>query len=131
MDKLLKYTSCFIVLLFFITLFLLQFAKPNRITAAGNITDAYDTLTNPRLSFKGIVATTAGNNVISLLGKTGPDENLEHLFPGDDICFPGQDEDGCVNQQEYDVTSVDIGNTKFTITITRFTIKNRSSTIQI
>lgn len=115
MERLVKYTTCFIIVLFFITLFLLQFAKTNRITAAGNITDAYDTLTNPRLSFKGIVATTAGNNIISLLGKTGPDENLEHLFPGDDICFPGQDEDGCVNQQEYDVTSVDIGNTKFTI----------------
>ena len=116
MEKLLKYTSCFIVLLFFFTLFLLQFAKTNKINAAGNITDAYDTLTNPRLSFKGIVTGTAGNNVVSLLGKTGPDNNLEHLFPGDDICFPGQLEDGCINQQEYDVTSVDIGNTRFTFT---------------
>jgi len=118
MEKFLKYTSCFIILLFFFTLFLLQFAKTNRITAAGNITDAYDTLTNPRLSFKGIVSGTAGNNIVSLVGGTAPapDKDVEHLFPGDDICFPGQDEDGCINQQEYDVTSVDIGNTRFTFT---------------
>lgn len=103
--------------LFFVSIIVLLYTtgQSNPVEAAGTISNAYDTLTNPRLSFKGIVSGTLGNNIVSLKGGTepAPDKDVEHLFIGDSICFPGPLQDGCANMATYSVTSVDIGNTRF------------------
>lgn len=108
--------------LFFVSIIVLLYTtgQNNPVEAAGTISNAYDTLTNPRLSFKGIVSGTLGNNIVSLKGGTepAPDKDVEHLFIGDSICFPGPLQDGCANQATYSVTSVDIGNTRFSFSPT-------------
>lgn len=75
----------------------------SQVEAATPYTQAYTTMTNSRLSFKGAVATSSvttatGGNLVSIgTGNTAPDTVIDNLFPNDQICFLGSALTGCKN----------------------------------
>lgn len=79
-----------IVVVLFLVFLLAGFysLRPKKPQAAGNLTSASATLSNPRLSFYGAVdvGVSAGATTIDLdTAGTWADENTSHLFPGDTV----------------------------------------------
>lgn len=83
---------------------------------AGNFTNASDTLSNSRISYRAGVATGAASSSVVTIDSTGnADNNTNHLFPKDVVCFAGANLDGCYSQATYTVANiVDTTNFNFT-----------------
>lgn len=84
------------------------FFLPGEINAA-TLTSASATLGNPRLSYKArTTAGTAGSSAITIdnSGTSYPDNNTNHLFPGDSVCFVNANPVGCIGNASYSVATV-------------------------
>lgn len=85
--------------------------------ATGTVTTASATLTNSRLSYKSSInasGETAGTTVIDIDNESA-DDNTNHLFPGDTVCFSNPAESGCHGNTTYTVAGITDSDT-FTIT---------------
>lgn len=83
-----------------------------------SLSNAYDTLTNSRLSYKaGVGASGASSGATQLTIDTSgnPDNNTNHLFPKDTVCFPDSGENGCKGNITYTVGTI-INTSTFSIT---------------
>lgn len=80
---------------------------------SANLINASVTLTNSRLSYRAGVATGAANSSNVTIDSSGnPDNNTNHLFPNDIVCFAGANLDGCYEQKTYTVANI-INSTNF------------------
>jgi len=79
-------------------------------------TNASDTLSNGRLSYRAGVTTGAASSSLVTIDSTGnADNNTNHLFPKDVVCYSGSLLDGCYSQATYTVANiVDTTNFNFT-----------------
>lgn len=79
-------------------------------------TNASDTLSNGRLSYRaGVTTGTAGASVVTIDSSGNADNNTNHLFPKDVICFAGSLLDGCHSQTTYTVANI-VDTTHFNFT---------------
>ncbi len=97
-----------VILLFYI--FLLKL--PSFVNAVVvNFTSADVTLTNPRLSYRGMIGTTSLTNDTRFTLSANPvspatDSNTNNLFVNDVVCFTDPNSNSCINQAAYIVNSV-------------------------
>src|SRR4030042_2445455 len=92
------------------------FALFSPIKTKSAITLASSTLSNSRFSYKSSIGTTqAVNDLTIVLDNESADEDTNHLFPGDVICFVNPAESGCYGNRTYTVASI-LNSTTFTIT---------------
>ncbi|MCS7093156.1 MAG: hypothetical protein NZL96_01850 [Patescibacteria group bacterium] len=111
--KLRKLISFLIIftILFYHYLFTLPL-KWSRIDSA-TLLNASITLSNSRLSYRAGVDTGAANSSVVTIDSSGnPDNNTNHLFPNDVVCFAGPNLDGCYEQKTYTVANI-INSTTF------------------
>lgn len=81
-----------------------------------NFTNASDTLSNARLSYRAGVASGGAGASIAVIDSSGnADNDTDHLFPKDVVCFAGGDLDGCYGQATYTIANV-IDSTTFNFT---------------
>jgi hypothetical protein len=93
-------------------IFLVKLPSP---VGSANFTNISDTLSNSRLSYRAGVATGAANGSVITIDSSGnADNDTNHLFPKDTVCFAGANLDGCYMQQTYSVVSV-VDSTSFNI----------------
>jgi len=93
-------------------IFLVKLPTP---VGSANFTNISDTLSNSRLSYRAGVATGAANGSVITIDSSGnADNDTNHLFPKDTVCFAGANLDGCYMQQTYSVVSV-VNSTTFNI----------------
>ncbi len=110
------YQLTFIFFLFFQSFYLFFLRLPQIFTVEGaTLLNASDTLSNSRLSYRAGVATGAANGSVVTIDSSGnADNNTNHLFPNDNVCFAGPNLDGCYQQTNYTVASI-INTTTFNI----------------
>jgi hypothetical protein len=85
-------------------------------TANASLTSSSVTLGNSRLSYKAGVATgTLGSSLVTIDNSGFPDNNTNHLFPGDILCFTDAGQDGCIGSTTYAVDSI-VDSTHFNLT---------------
>lgn len=91
------------------------FIFPKKMDAA--LTASSITMANSRLSYKAGVATgTLGSSVITITGSGFPDNDTDHLFPGDVLCFTDAGQNGCIGNTTYTVASI-VNSSSFNITV--------------
>ena len=92
--------------------------KPPVADTAG-LSNASATLSNSRMSYRaGITSTpeTAGASTINIdTAGSNADENTDHLFPNDTICFTDSGNNGCKDQTTYAVNNI-VDTDTFTMT---------------
>ncbi|MBI5126832.1 hypothetical protein HZA76_00025 [Candidatus Roizmanbacteria bacterium] len=72
-----------------------------------NFTNASDTLSNARLSYRAGVNTGAASSSTVKIDTSGhADNDTNHLFPKDVVCFAGGNLDGCYSQSLYTVANI-------------------------
>ncbi len=82
---------------------------------SANFTNISNTLSNSRLSYRAGVATGAANSSVVTIDSSGnADNNTNHLFPNDVVCFAGPLLNGCYNQSTYQVVNI-VNSTTFNI----------------
>ena len=93
-------------------IFLVKLPKP---VGSANFINISDTLSNSRLSYRAGVATGAANGSVITIDSSGnADNNTNHLFPNDTVCFAGPNLDGCYQQSTYTVVNI-VDSTTFNI----------------
>ncbi|MFN4212554.1 MAG: hypothetical protein ACK4FL_01155, partial [Microgenomates group bacterium] len=93
-------------------IFLIKLPSP---VGSANFTNISDTLSNSRLSYRAGVATGAANGSVVTVDSSGnADNDTNHLFPKDTVCFAGPNLDGCYNQSTYNVVNI-VNSTAFNI----------------
>lgn len=103
------------ITIFFIFLYNFLFKLPSLTSKldSANLTNASVTLSNARLSYRAGVATGAANSSVVTIDSSGnADNNTNHLFPNDVVCFAGANLDGCYQQKTYTVANI-IDSTNF------------------
>lgn len=111
--------------------------KP-RFTKSANFTTASATLSNSRFSYKASVATgTSGTSVVDI-DADSTDDDTNHLFPKDAICFVNSAESGCIGSTGYVVANIvdtDTFNTTAalgaTLATTDFVVATQSGSLAI
>lgn len=89
-----------------VTLLTTLFLAPAEVQAA-NFTSAAATLTNSRFSYKaGVASGTSGNSTVTIDASGNADNDTNHLFPGDVVCFTNAAESGCIGNKTYTVASI-------------------------
>lgn len=98
----------FIFLFIFLNASFFYLARPKPIHMAA-LTSASTTLGNSRLSYKAGISGTesVGSTVIDIDSSGNPDNDTDHLFVNDDICFTNTVEGGCIGSTTYNVQSID------------------------
>ena len=82
-----------------------------------NLTSASATLSNSRLSYRaGVASGTTGTSIVAIDGSGNPDNNTNHLFTGDSICFTDTLQNGCIGSKTYTVANIVDGTTFNTTT---------------
>ncbi len=95
-------------------LFLVIIPQQSKLDSA-NFTNASDTLSNSRLSYRAGVATgSSGSSVVTIDSSGNPDNNTNHLFPKDVVCFTDTGLNGCIGSTTYTVANV-VNSTTFNI----------------
>jgi len=93
-------------------IFLVKLPSP---VGSANFTNISDTLSNSRLSYRAGVATGAANGSVITIDSSGnADNDTNHLFPKDTVCFAGPNLDGCYQQSTYTVANI-VNSTTFNI----------------
>ncbi len=89
----------------------------NQPVVAANLTTVYDTLSNPRISYKAGVgaSVSSGATTVTIDSSGNPDNDTHNLFPQDSVCFSPADESGCIGSTTYSVGTV-VDTTTFTVT---------------
>jgi hypothetical protein len=102
--------ASFIVLQFIVlSLILLPRLNPSSQVIAASFTNASDTLSNSRFSFKGSLnANVPASQTFATINSSVslPDHDTGNLFPGDVICFNGSAGNGCIDNITHTVTNV-------------------------
>lgn len=81
-----------------------------------NLTAASITLSNSRLSYRAGVATgSSGGSVVTIDSSGNPDNNTNHLFPNDTLCFTDSGINGCIGSTTYSVANI-VSSTSFNTT---------------
>ncbi len=89
-----------------------RFVLPSKKTYSANFTSASATLSNARFSYKGGVASgTSGSSTVTTDASGNADNNTNHLFPKDTVCFPNATENGCNGNVNYSVANIIGANT--------------------
>jgi hypothetical protein len=100
----------FILLIFIFTQasYLYFFKIPALIPGeTASFTNASDTLSNARLSYRAGVDTGAASSSTVKIDTSGnADNDTDHLFPKDVVCFAGGNLDGCYSQSLYTVANI-------------------------
>lgn len=118
-----------------LTGFYFQFIKPKTVKSA-NFTSVSATLSNSRYSYKASVATgTSGSSTVVIDTASG-DDDTDHLFPNDTICFVNSAQSGCIGNTTYTVANV-VNSTTFnttgaladTLTTNDFVVASQSGTL--
>lgn len=79
-------------------------------------TNASDTLSNGRLSYRaGVTTGAASSSLVTIDASGNADNNTNHLFPKDSVCFSGSLLNGCASQAIYSVANI-IDSTNFNFT---------------
>lgn len=88
----------------------------NKSTYSANFTTASATLSNARFSYKaGVTSGTSGSPTVTIDGSGNADNDTNHLFPKDVVCFTNAAESGCIGNKTYTVSSV-VDGTTFNLT---------------
>lgn len=83
---------------------------------SANLTSASATLSNSRLSYRAGVTTGAANSsIITIDGSGNADNDTNHLFRKDVLCFSGSLLDGCYSQATYTTANI-VDSTNFNFT---------------
>lgn len=89
---------------------------PVKVKSAG-FTSASASLSNPRFSYRAGIASGAINTpTVTIDTSANADNNTNHLFPKDVVCFTGA-ETGCTGNKSYTVANITTANT-FTFNLT-------------
>ncbi|MCX7956121.1 MAG: hypothetical protein N2593_03425 [Patescibacteria group bacterium] len=111
--KIKKIFSFFFIFILFLYNFLFKLPSLNYKLESANLINASVTLSNSRLSYRAGVATGAANSSTITIDSSGnADNNTNHLFPNDVVCFAGGNLDGCYQQKTYTVANI-IDSTNF------------------
>lgn len=87
-----------IFLFVFSQLSILFLAKPKP-ADSGNLTSSSVTLSNSRFSYRGGITTgTSASSVVTIDSSGNADNDTNHLFPGDTLCFADASFNGCSGQ---------------------------------
>jgi hypothetical protein len=105
---------------------------------SANFTSASATLSNARLSYKASVSSgTSGTSVVNI-DSDSADDDTNHLFPKDTVCFVNSAESGCIGNTTYTVANIvdtDTFNTTGaladTLATTDFVVATQSGTLTI
>lgn len=82
---------------------------------AGNFINASDTLSNARLSYRaGVASGLSGTSVVTIDSSGNADNDTNHLFPKDTLCFTDSGLNGCIGSTTYNVANI-IDSTTFNI----------------
>jgi hypothetical protein len=93
-------------------IFLVKLPRP---VGSANFINISDTISNSRLSYRAGVATGAANGSVITIDSSGnADNNTNHLFPKDTVCFAGPNLNGCYQQSTYTVANI-VNSTTFNI----------------
>lgn len=96
----------------YIFLFKFPFVIPGE---AGNFTNASDTLSNARFSYRaGVASGISGSSLVSIDSTGNADNDTNHLFPKDNLCFTDAGINGCIGSTTYQVANI-ISSTSFNI----------------
>ncbi len=121
MEKKLKkflYRSIFFLLVFSQASVIYLYTVPKFTSKldSANLASASATLSNSRLSYRAGVATGAASaSVVTIDASGNADNDTNHLFPKDVVCFSGSLLDGCYSQSTYTVANIaDTTNFNFT-----------------
>lgn len=88
----------------YIYLYKLPSLKP---VDTANLTSASVTLSNPRMSYKaGVASGTSGQSLVTIDSSGNPDNDTDHLFPKDTVCFTDSGQNGCIGSTTYTVANV-------------------------
>lgn len=80
-------------------------ATPQK-TRSASLTSASATMSNSRLSYKAnITSGTATESLVTIDGAAAPDNDTDHLFPDDAVCFTQSTPIGCRDDAEYAVVN--------------------------
>jgi hypothetical protein len=91
------------------------YSRP-KISHSANFTSASATLSNARFSYKAGVATgTSGSSTVTIDGSGNADNDTNHLFSKDTVCFAGSLYTGCLGDTSYTVANI-INPTTFNLT---------------
>jgi hypothetical protein len=103
-----KKTCCKIWLfLFFFSQFGILFLSYPKTVDTAALTSASATLSNSRLSYRaGVTTGTSGASTVDIDTSGNPDNNTNHLFPKDVVCFANAGLLGCSQQTTYTVNSI-------------------------
>ena len=95
--------ACFFVF----AVLIYRFINPDKKTYSANFTSASATLSNARFSYKaGVSSGTSGTSTVTIDGSGNADNDTNHLFPKDNVCFAGTLETGCLGNTTYDVANI-------------------------
>ena len=96
-----------ILFLFVFSQFGILFLSFPKISDTAALTTASATLSNSRLSYiAGVTTGTSGSSVVDIDSSGNPDNNTNHLFPKDVVCFANAGKLGCSLQTTYTVNSI-------------------------
>jgi len=100
--------------LFALVLVFMGFLWAKKIKSA-NFTNASATLSNSRLSYKASVSSGSSGSSVVTIDTGSADQNTNHLFPKDTICFANSAESGCIGNTTYTVANI-VDSTHFNVT---------------
>src|SRR3989339_121115 len=110
-----KKTLFYLALLGIMYIFIVVVPQKTIIDSA-NLTSASATLSNSRLSYRAGVATgAASSSVVTIDASGNADNDTNHLFPKDVVCFSGSLLDGCYSQTTYTTANI-VDSTNFNFT---------------
>lgn len=77
-----------------------------------NFTNASDTLSNARISYRaGVNSGSSGSSTVTIKSSGNADNDTNHLFPNDGICFTDAGLNGCIGSTSYTVANIIDGTT--------------------
>jgi len=97
-----------LILVLFQANYLYFFKVPNLIPGeSASFTDASDTLSNSRSSYRaGVSSGGAGASIVTIDSTGHADNDTDHLFPKDTVCFAGPSLNGCYERTTYTVANI-------------------------
>jgi len=89
------------------TIYLYMVPKFTSKLDSANLTSASATLSNSRLSYRAGVATgAASSSTVTIDASGNADNDTNHLFPKDIVCFAGATLNGCYSQSTYTTANI-------------------------
>lgn len=119
-----------LVIIFVALCLLYRFINPSLKTYSANFTSATATLSNARFSYKaGVASGTAATSTVTIDASGNADNNTNHLFPKDTVCFAGSLETGCLGDVNYSVAGIVNTTTFNTSTVLSTTLESTAYVI--